>query len=325
LESIKETLDKIYDRSNKDKSKAFLAPTYRRKIRPLFDSSSRNDVAWKDINILLDLCNTLTSLARTFLSEKKLIAGDKDRKISIEIERYNSAAEKYPTTVFKNNKVFQFQTINEEYYEKLLNSDFRSSFNIFVNLLDTLYRNLYEFYENKVKNVKFYSELEFSSDQIPTLLDGTDIQEHVLKRVLNIASAISREGREGKQIGTAFIIGDSDNVLQKSKDRLVPNPYANTEPENKMITDESLKETIKELAQVDGVFVIRGHGVIEAAGRYISDLTKAKIPKGPGTRHVAVSAITSETKAIGVLVSQSGGKIKIFKNGDIVATLGEIT
>lgn len=326
LDLIKETLDKIYVRSNKDRLKAYLAPTYNGKIRPLFDSNCQYDAAWKDINILLDLCNTLTSLARTFLSEKNLIAGDKDRKISIEVERYNSAAKKYPTPVFENNKVFQFQTINEEYYEKLLNSNLISSFNSFVNLLDTLYRNLYEFYENRVKNVKFYSDIEFSGElQIPELLEGTDIQEHVLKRVLNIASEISREGREGKQIGTAFVIGDSDNVLQKSKDSLKPNPYANTIPENKMITDESLKETIKELAQVDGVFVVRDHGVIEAAGRLIKDLTKGKISEGFGTRHTAVSAITSETKTIGILISESGGKIKIFKNGEIVATLGEIT
>ena len=314
LDLIKDTLDHIYVRSNKDRSKAYLAPTYNGKIRPLFDSGCRNHAAWTDINVLLDLCNTLTSLARTFLSEKNLIAGDQDRKVSKEIERYNSIAKIYPIIIFENNKVFQFSTIDKEYSEKLLNSDLRSSFDSFINLLDMLYRNLYEFYENRVKNAKFYSETEFGSElQISKLLEGTDIQEHVLTRVLKIASEISKEGREGKPIGTAFIIGDSDNVLRKSIERIKPNPYESLKPENKKITDETLKESIKEYAQLDGVFVITNHGVIEAAGRYITaDPRKVKIPEGFGTRHGSVAAITLETKSIGVLVSQSGGKIRIF-------------
>ena len=66
-------------------------------------------------------------------------------------------------------------------------------------------------------------------------------------------------------------------------------------------------------------FVVRGDGLIEAAARYITiDTHEVGIPKGLGTRHSSVAAITMVTGAIGIVVSQSGGKISIFRNGRMV-------
>jgi len=42
-----------------------------------------------------------------------------------------------------------------------------------------------------------------------------------------------------------------------------------------------------------------------------------KIPEGYGIRHPSVAEITLMTNAIGFVVSSSGGKISIMKNGEI--------
>jgi diadenylate cyclase len=136
--------------------------------------------------------------------------------------------------------------------------------------------------------------------------------------VFSICLEISREGREGKKVGTAFIIGDAENVLAKSR-QLILNPFAGHQTGDRMVTNHDIKENLKELAQLDGAFVIRGDGLIEAAARYITiDTSAVGIPKGLGTRHSSVAGITLVTNAIGIVVSQSGGKISIFRNGRMV-------
>jgi PAS domain S-box-containing protein len=150
------------------------------------------------------------------------------------------------------------------------------------------------------------------------VIAGTDIREEVFDAVLNICLEISKEGREGKQVGTAFIIGDAQSVLGKSR-QLILNPLEGHRPEDRMITNHDLKENIKELAQLDGAFVVQGNGLIEAAARYITiDTSAVGIPKGLGTRHSSVAGITQATSAIGIVVSQSGGKISIFRDGQMV-------
>ncbi|MCQ8894812.1 MAG: diadenylate cyclase, partial [Methanolinea sp.] len=122
----------------------------------------------------------------------------------------------------------------------------------------------------------------------------------------------------GKQLGTTFVIGDADSVLEKSR-QLILNPFEGHPPADRMVTNPDIKENIKELAQLDGAFVVRGDGQIEAAARYITvDSSRVGIPKGLGTRHSSAAAITLETQAIGIVLSQSGGKISIFRNGRIV-------
>jgi PAS domain S-box-containing protein len=150
------------------------------------------------------------------------------------------------------------------------------------------------------------------------ILENTDISEEVFEAAYAISVEISREGREGKPIGTTFILGDAKNVLAKSK-QLILNPFEGHPLQIRIITSPDLKETIKELAQLDGAFVVSGDGVVEAAGRYITvDTSQAMVPKGFGTRHASVAGITQETSAIGIVVSQSGGRISVFKDGRIV-------
>jgi PAS domain S-box-containing protein len=150
----------------------------------------------------------------------------------------------------------------------------------------------------------------------------SDVTDEVFETVFNICLEIAKEGREGKKVGTAFVIGDTENVLSKSR-QLILNPFAGHRIEDRMITNHDIRENIKELAQLDGAFVIRGDGLIEAAARYITiDTSAVGIAKGLGTRHSSVAGITLVTKAIGIVVSQSGGKISIFRDGQVLQEIG---
>jgi diadenylate cyclase len=154
------------------------------------------------------------------------------------------------------------------------------------------------------------------------VIANSDVTDEVFETVFNICLEIAKEGREGKKVGTAFIIGDTENVLSKSR-QLILNPFAGHRIEDRMITNHDIRENIKELAQLDGAFVIRGDGLIEAAARYITiDTSAVGIAKGLGTRHSSVAGITLVTKAIGIVVSQSGGKISIFRDGQVLQEIG---
>ncbi|HPM62867.1 MAG TPA: PAS domain S-box protein, partial [Methanoregulaceae archaeon] len=152
---------------------------------------------------------------------------------------------------------------------------------------------------------------------ISTFLSGTDIIEEVFEEVYTLSLELSREGREGKQIGTTFMIGSALEVLARST-QLILNPFEGHPRSARNVTNTELRETIKELSQIDGAFVISGDGIIEAAGRYITiDTSQASIPKGLGTRHASVAGLTLETPAVGIVLSQSGGKVSLFKDGRI--------
>jgi DNA integrity scanning protein DisA with diadenylate cyclase activity len=147
------------------------------------------------------------------------------------------------------------------------------------------------------------------------------VKQDVFDTVLGIALEIGREGRGGRPIGTAFLIGDSESVLRNSK-QLILNPFQGQDREERIITNPDLRESVKELAQLDGVFVITGDGIIEAAGRYLTANARAEgIPRGLGARHAAVGAATSATNSLGITVSQSGGIVRIFKKGKIIMTI----
>lgn len=156
-----------------------------------------------------------------------------------------------------------------------------------------------------------------SASWVSTFLEGTDIREEVFEDVYSLALELSREGREGKQIGTAFMVGSAPDVLAGST-QLILNPFEGHRRSARNITNHEIRETVKELSQIDGAFVIAGDGTIEAAGRYITiDTSQASVPKGLGTRHASVAGITREVHAVGIVISQSGGKISLFKDGEI--------
>ncbi len=172
---------------------------------------------------------------------------------------------------------------------------------------------------NDITDRKRGGEVRISTDTWKDMVvSDTDVKEEVFDAVFHICTEISIEGREGKPVGTTFLIGDTKNVLEKSR-QIILNPFEGHRPESRIVTNPDLKENIKALAQLDGAFVITGDGFVEAVGRYITvDTGSVSLPPGMGTRHNSVAAITQVTRAVGIVVSQSGGGITVFREGRIL-------
>jgi len=144
-----------------------------------------------------------------------------------------------------------------------------------------------------------------------------NIDSNVIETIIDISREIAIEGREGRKIGTAFIIGDPSE-LSKYLKQMIINPFYNISDKVK-ITDPNIRETIKEFSQLDGVFLIDTNGSIISTGSYINiDHTNLDFPEGFGTRHRACAALTKETNSLAVVVSESGGIVRVFKNGRVV-------
>jgi Na+-transporting methylmalonyl-CoA/oxaloacetate decarboxylase gamma subunit len=160
-----------------------------------------------------------------------------------------------------------------------------------------------------------------SREELERICSGTDVSPEVLGAVIRVAMEIAREGREGKSVGTSFIVGDTGTVLNHSR-QFVLNPFHGHQETERQITDNGLHGNIKEFAQLDGAFIVTGTGVVEAAGRYITvDMSQVHIPGGFGSRHSSTAGITGVTKSIGIVVSQSGGMITLFRDGKILHTI----
>jgi DNA integrity scanning protein DisA with diadenylate cyclase activity len=149
-----------------------------------------------------------------------------------------------------------------------------------------------------------------------------DVTPTVFERLLTLASELGLEGREGRPVGTIFVVGDSDRVLAQSH-QLVINPFHGYPETDRNILDPRLEETVKEFSAIDGAFVVRGDGVLLSAGRYLAPYSKLEenLPQGLGTRHEAAAAITMTTSAIAICVSQSTGTISIFKQGRLITDI----
>jgi PKD repeat protein len=160
-----------------------------------------------------------------------------------------------------------------------------------------------------------------SREELGRICAGTGVHPSVLESVVRVTVDIAREGREGQAVGTSFVIGDTENVLEHSK-QFVLNPFHGHPEAERQIADPGTWGHIKEFAQLDGAFIVTGSGIVEAAGRYLTaDTSRVNLPGGLGSRHSSIAGITQVTKSIGVVVSQSGGLISIFRDGKIVYTI----
>jgi len=148
------------------------------------------------------------------------------------------------------------------------------------------------------------------------------ILPEIVERVINLASELGKEGREGKPVGALFVVGDTDKVLPLTR-QLILNPFRGYPEEQRNILDESLEETVKELSALDGAFIIRGDGIIETCGAYLKTASQDEfdLPRGLGARHHAAAAITSVTDSIAVTISESTGTVTIFQAGRIMTEI----
>ncbi|MDP6776694.1 MAG: diadenylate cyclase [Candidatus Latescibacteria bacterium] len=145
-----------------------------------------------------------------------------------------------------------------------------------------------------------------------------DLQVEVVRTVLDLALEIGEEGREGEVVGTLFVIGDAERVMANSRP-MTFDPFRGYSEREKNICNPDIREGVKEVALMDGAFIVQEGGVILSGGRYITaDVRGLSLPKGLGARHVAAAAITRHTKSVAVAVSESTGIVRAFRNGEIV-------
>lgn len=146
----------------------------------------------------------------------------------------------------------------------------------------------------------------------------TSVPFETLKAVVDAAIEIGREGREGKPVGSLIVVGDVRNVLTRTRP-LGFDPFKGYKRKERNVRDSRVREAIKEIAQMDGAFVISRDGTVEAACRLVdAPVSGLTLSKGLGTRHWAAAAITSVTKAVAVVVSQSTGAVRIFQDGEVI-------
>jgi DNA integrity scanning protein DisA with diadenylate cyclase activity len=146
----------------------------------------------------------------------------------------------------------------------------------------------------------------------------TKVPLETLKIVVDLAVEIGREGREGKPVGTLFVVGDTRKVMQSSHSTGF-DPVRGYSRSERKLTDPRVREGIKEIAQLDGAFVVGADGTVEGAARYIdASAESVSVAKGLGARHWAAAAITRRTKSVAVAVSETNGTVRIFHNGEVV-------
>ena len=93
------------------------------------------------------------------------------------------------------------------------------------------------------------------------LCQVTEYNPEVLESLIGLAVEVAREGREGRRVGTLFTLGDENAVLAKSRP-LILDPLFGHPATSRHITDLNLRGTIKELAQLDGGFVVSRDGIV---------------------------------------------------------------
>ena len=147
---------------------------------------------------------------------------------------------------------------------------------------------------------------------------ATHVPLDTLKIVVDLAVEVGREGREGKPVGTMFVVGDARKVLANSQPTGF-DPVRGYNRKERNLHDPRVREGIKEIAQLDGAFIVSSQGTVESACRLV-DVSAANITlsKGLGTRHWAAAAITKKTTAIAVVVSESNGTVRIFQSGEVM-------
>jgi len=152
------------------------------------------------------------------------------------------------------------------------------------------------------------------------LCEVTEYDPDVLEPLISLAVEIAREGREGKRVGTLFTLGDESAVLARSRP-LILDPLFGHPESSRHVTDLNLRGTIKELAQLDGGFVVSHGGIVLSACRYFDAVAaEVDVPLGLGSRHIAAANMSAVTKAVGIVVSESS-VVRLFCHGQLV---GEI-
>jgi len=137
----------------------------------------------------------------------------------------------------------------------------------------------------------------------------------VIRDVFEVALELGRKGQKGKPVGALFVVGDAGKVMNKSR----PLSYNPFEKSHVHVGDPIVNVMLKEFSRLDGAFVISDSGKIVSAYRYLEPSAEGvDIPKGLGARHMAGGAITRDTNATAIVLSESDGLVRAFKGGKLI-------
>ncbi len=160
---------------------------------------------------------------------------------------------------------------------------------------------------------KHFSDIFSQKNLLPE-----SIKPQVLERIIDLATELSIEGREGKPVGCIFVVGNKDELKPHLK-QLILNPFSGYKPEDRNILNPFMDETVKEYSLIDGAFIIDENGIMLSAGTLIHTPDfKLQLPGGLGARHAAAYSISLMTDCIAIVVSSSTGYITMFRKGQAI-------
>lgn len=166
----------------------------------------------------------------------------------------------------------------------------------------------------------FFEGRNLRRNRLDDLLQGR-LSTEVLESVLDLSMELVHEGREGYPVGALFTVGDSERVMEQSREGIA-NPFEGHPLRTRGIGDRRNWKTIKNFATLDGACVIDDEGNIVAAGRYINvGENWSAFLKGVGGRHSAAMVASAGSKAVAVCASQEGN-ITVFIDGKPVYSIG---
>ncbi len=150
------------------------------------------------------------------------------------------------------------------------------------------------------------------------LLMNSRPEPEVIRDVIELVVELGQKGQKGSPVGALFVVGDAGKVMNKSR----PLSYNPFEKSHVNVGDPIVKVMLKEFSRLDGAFVISDSGKIVSAYRYLEPSAEGvDIPKGLGTRHMAAGAITRDSNAVAIVLSESDGLVRAFKGGELVLEL----
>jgi len=153
-------------------------------------------------------------------------------------------------------------------------------------------------------------------------LQAEGVSAGVMDALIDLAVSIGVEGWEGRPVGALFVVGDSNTVMEKSR-QLTLNPFQGYSEDEKNIMNPDVRHALHAFAVLDGAFIVREDGVVVAAGRYLNfdEDEEVEVPLGLGARHMAAAGISRDSEAIAIVVSQTSGSVRVFRRGRVALEL----
>jgi len=153
-------------------------------------------------------------------------------------------------------------------------------------------------------------------------LQSQGVSAGVFDALFDLAVRIGVEGWEGRPVGALFVVGDAATVMEKSR-QLTLNPFQGYSEDERNIMNPEVRHALHAFAVLDGAFVMREDGVVLAAGRYLNfdQGREVNVPLGLGARHMAAAGISRDSQAIAIVVSQTSGSVRAFRDGKVALEL----